>query len=346
MGGNGDNDASALDGAGGLDDSVNATNSITANPILLYKMANLLKFYNMTILDSLGQIPLHCLFLETLEELSQLCRKMFLNSLSLFASKMLDKVEVPGPDLSPTEATHHTLQLLRDILSTQAPSKNNPGGVLLGASSLVGLSKSSSDDDQKSETEITELENIVKALSEPLNQMCALSASQLPPADMAAYMVNCLHTIHSVLSLFAFTTRQLEMLESKIEAHTDTLMSEQAVSILKQGGIAEIYQIVNDPGIRPNNKPLSKIPGCERENVKTCLERFETFLNSTDTSTIQQVQLVQSPMLREKTIKSAREMAADAYKTIYDAILEPMNLYTETHTLGLRPPGQVRELLA
>lgn len=142
--------------------------NINANPILLYKMSNLLKFYNATILSSLGDISTHCTFLETLEELSALCRKMFLNSLSFFASKMLDKVEIPGPDLSPTEATFQTLQLLRDILSTQAPSK-------------VAHNKNRGSLDSE------ELEAIVKALSDPLLQMCAMSASQLPPADMAAY---------------------------------------------------------------------------------------------------------------------------------------------------------------
>jgi len=313
--------------------------SINSNPILLYKMSNLLKFYNITILQSLGQVSKNCQFIETLDELSQLCRKMFMNSLSFFASKILDKVEVPGPDLSPTEATFHTLQLLRDILSTQAPSKS----IILNKNTIVNknINKTTA-----GSMDSSELENVVKALSDPLLQMCAMSASQLPPADMAAYMVNCLHAIHSVISLFPFTSRQVEMLSLQIEAHSDTLVSEQAVSILKCGGIAEIYQIVNDPGTRPASSPLSSVPGCERENVKNCLERFETFLNSTDANTLQQVQLVQSPTIRENTISRARKMAADAYKSIYQAILDPRNIYSDPHTLGLRPPEQVYELLA
>jgi hypothetical protein len=251
---------------------------------------------------------------------------MFFNSLSFFASKILDKVEVPGPDLSPTEASFSTLQLLRDILSTQAPSKK-----------AISITQGHLDS--------KDLEQIVKALSEPLLQMCAMSASQLPPADMAAYMVNCLHAIHSVLSLFPFTSTQLEMLGLQIDAHSDTLVSEQAVSILQQGGIAEIYQIVNElPS--SNNTPLSQIPGCEREQVRLALERFDVFLNSTDTNTLQQVQLVQSPSIRDETIERARKMTAEAYKTIYNAILDPRNIYSDPHTLGLRSSDQVLDLLA
>ena len=96
------------------------------------------------------------LFIETLNELSALCRKMFFNSLSFFASKILDKVEVPGPDLSPTEASFSTLQLLRDILSTQAPSKK-----------AISITQGHLDS--------KDLEQIVKALSEPLLQRVELN---------------------------------------------------------------------------------------------------------------------------------------------------------------------------
>ena len=177
-------------------------------------------------------------------------------------------------------------------------------------------------------------------------QMCAMSASQLPPADMAAYMVNCLHAMHSVLSLFPFTSTQLEMLGLQIDAHSDTLVSEQAVSILQQGGIAEIYQIVNELPNSNSSTPLSQIPGCEREQVRLALERFDVFLNSADTNTLQQVQLVQSPSIREETINRARKMTAEAYKTIYNAILDPRNIYSDPHTLGLRSSDQVLDLLA
>ena len=236
-----------------VEDPESGQSGLNSNPILLYKMANLLIFYNQTIQTSLGEIPSNSLFVETLDELSALCRKMFFNSLSFFASKILDKVEVPGPSLAPTEATFSTLQLLRDILSAKQPMKGKQTNTL-GEEDLA---------------------KIVKNLTDPLMQMCAMSASQLPPADMAAYMVNCLNAIHSILSLFPFTGMQLEMLGLQMDAHSDTLISEQAVAILKQGGIAEIYQVIDEGGFQG---PLSQVPGCERDQIKGCLERFEVYL--------------------------------------------------------------------
>merc|ERR1711881_346383 len=104
------------------------------------------------------------------------------------------------------------------------------------------------------------------------------------------------------------------------------------MGILKQGGIAEIYQIINETASGQAG-PLSQIPGCERDQIKSALDRFKIFLNSTDTNTLQQVQLVQSPGIREDTVAQARKMTADAYKTIYDAILDPRNIYSDPHTM-------------
>jgi len=44
---------------------------------------------------------------------------------------------------------------------------------------------------------------------DPLLQMCAMSASQLQPADMAAYVINCMHSIKFMLSLYEFTDKRL-----------------------------------------------------------------------------------------------------------------------------------------
>ena len=45
-------------------------------------------------------------------------------------------------------------------------------------------------------------------LVDPLLQMCLMSASQLQTADMAAYMINCIHAIKFMLSLYEFTDKR------------------------------------------------------------------------------------------------------------------------------------------
>jgi hypothetical protein len=46
--------------------------------------------------------------------------------------------------------------------------------------------------------------------------MCSLSAINLPTADMAVYMINCIYTMHSMLSLYEYTDTKLEKLEAQV----------------------------------------------------------------------------------------------------------------------------------
>ncbi|KAM9172144.1 conserved oligomeric Golgi complex subunit 6 isoform 3-T3 [Pangshura tecta] len=65
---------------------------IVAEPgaVLLYKISNLLKFYHHTISGILGNSA--AMLLTTIEEMHLLSKKIFFNSLSLHASKLMEKV--------------------------------------------------------------------------------------------------------------------------------------------------------------------------------------------------------------------------------------------------------------
>uniref|UniRef100_A0A8C5LTK3 Conserved oligomeric Golgi complex subunit 6 n=1 Tax=Leptobrachium leishanense TaxID=445787 RepID=A0A8C5LTK3_9ANUR len=89
---------------------------IIAEPgaVLLYKISNLLKFYHHTISAIVGTSG--STLLTTIEEMHLLSKKIFFNSLSLHASKLMDKVELPPADLGPSSSLNQTLTLLREVL--------------------------------------------------------------------------------------------------------------------------------------------------------------------------------------------------------------------------------------
>uniref|UniRef100_A0AAA9RVJ3 Conserved oligomeric Golgi complex subunit 6 n=1 Tax=Bos taurus TaxID=9913 RepID=A0AAA9RVJ3_BOVIN len=95
---------------------------IVAEPgaVLLYKISNLLKFYHHTISGIIGNSA--TTLLTTIEEMHLLSKKIFFNSLSLHASKLMDKVELPPPDLGPSSALNQTLVLLREVLASHDSS--------------------------------------------------------------------------------------------------------------------------------------------------------------------------------------------------------------------------------
>ena len=57
---------------------------------------------------------------------------------------------------------------------------------------------------------------ILDCVIEPMLQMSSLSAINLPVTDMAVYMINCIYTIHSMLSLYEYTDKKLEKLEAQV----------------------------------------------------------------------------------------------------------------------------------
>ncbi len=47
-------------------------------------------------------------------------------------------------------------------------------------------------------------------------QMCSLSAVNLSQIEMAVYMINCVYTLQSMLSLYEYTDTKLEKLEAQV----------------------------------------------------------------------------------------------------------------------------------
>uniref|UniRef100_UPI00398F4D9C conserved oligomeric Golgi complex subunit 6 isoform X2 n=1 Tax=Pristiophorus japonicus TaxID=55135 RepID=UPI00398F4D9C len=218
---------------------------IVAEPgaVLLYKLSNLLKFYHHTISGIVGNCA--ATLLTTIEEMHVLSKKMFFNSLGLHASKLMDKVELPPPDLGPTTALNHTLSLLREVLSSHD-------------SSVVPLDARQADFVQ-----------VLSCIMDPLLQLCTVSASNLDTADMATYMVNSLYMMKTTLALFEFTDKRLEMLQFQIEAHLDTLINEQASFVLTRAGLSYIYNSVQQH--KPEQGPLSNLPNMDGGSQKAAM---------------------------------------------------------------------------
>ncbi|XP_064604827.1 conserved oligomeric Golgi complex subunit 6-like [Liolophura sinensis] len=287
------------------------------DPVTLFKLTNLLKFYQYTM----GQIlSKDAALLAVVEEMNVLSRKMFFNSLSCHANKLLDKVELPPPDLAPTLSLTQTLDLLKDVLASHN-------------SSVVPV------DDKKQD-----FKQILTCVVDPLIQMCSVSASRLNAIDMAAYMVNCIYQIQTTLALYEFTDERIEMLQGQIDAHVDTLVSEQASFVLTRVGLVHLYGIVQQH--QPKQGPLSSLPDLDSLTVKSSMTRFDSYLASPDSLTLPQCTLVLSGKVREAVKKQAVDLICSAYRQMYEAITIPANEYREPGSIVPRTPDQVVKLLS
>jgi hypothetical protein len=286
-------------------------------PAILYKLSNLIKFYQSTI----GQIlPTGAALMYTLDEMSTLSMRMFFNSLTYQANKLLEKVELPPSDLGATALLNRSLQLLQDILSSHNSSTVTPQERRIAISQIVG------------------------AVVDPLVQMCSVSASRLNTVDMATYMVNCLYLIQMTVGLYEFTEQRLEVLQAQIDAHTDTLVSEQASFILNNSGLAQVYSTVQQ--YQPDQGRLSTLPSMDPVNIKLVMGKFDSYLASPDSLLLQQTQHLLSTKVREAVKKRSVEFICQVYGQIYVALTAATSGYDDINSLAPRTPEQVTKLLS
>uniref|UniRef100_A0A671MLW4 Conserved oligomeric Golgi complex subunit 6 n=1 Tax=Sinocyclocheilus anshuiensis TaxID=1608454 RepID=A0A671MLW4_9TELE len=293
---------------------------IIAEPgaVLLYKLSNLLKFYHHTISGIMGTSVSSLLM--TIDEMHMLSKKMFFNSLSLHASRLMDKVELPPPDLGPTASLTQTLSLLREVLASHD-------------SSVLPLDARQADFAQ-----------VLSCILDPLLQLCTVSASNLGTADMATYMVNSLYMMKTTLALFEFTDKRLEMLEFQIEAHLDTLINEQASFVLTRAGLSHIYSCVQQHTTEQG--PLANLPGMDCTSLKTAMVQFDRYLASPDTLVMPQLNFLLSAAIKDQIFKQSTELVCHAYGEVYKGVTNPTNGYKEAELVLHRSPQQVQTLLS
>ncbi|NXY41121.1 COG6 protein, partial [Ceuthmochares aereus] len=258
--------------------------------------------------------------LTTIEEMHLLSKKIFFSSLSLHASKLMDKVELPPPDLGPSSALNQTLNLLREVLASHN-------------SSVIPLDARQADFVQ-----------VLSCVLDPLLQMCTMSASSLGTADMATFMVNSLYMMKTTLALFEFTDKRLEMLQFQIEAHLDTLINEQASYVLTRAGLSYIYNSVQQ--YKPEQGPLSHLPSMDSVSLKVAMAQFDRYLSAPDSLIMSQLNFLLSATVKEHIIKQSTELVCRAYSELYAAVMDPSNEYKDPETILHRSPHQVQTLLS
>lgn len=290
---------------------------VSQHDTTLYKISNLIKFYDYTIRSRINESSE---LIATLNELYTLSYKMFLNSLNVHATRLLDKTDPPGFDLMPNNDLRKTMSLIKDIFD----SYNN---------SVVSMESKKDDYTQ-----------ILDCVIEPMVQMCSISAINLPVIDMAVYMINCIYTIYTMLSLYEYTDKKLEKLEAQMEAHLDSLINEQAYYILTKTDLLDAYKIIQNHD--KARGPLVNMLGMDSNTLKTGMSKFDVYLSSPDNLIVQQCNLLIGSNLRVKLKKKSVDLICTAYKLIYDAITDSANGYTNSSSIVPRTPDQVVQLLS
>ena len=280
----------------------------TQSAVVAYKLVNLLRYYAGVLEGHL--IPTAPL-VQTVNDLSQLQSKMFFSTLNAHTSKVLEGMERPLPDLSPTHKATELLSLLQNILASRDMT------VLV------------------SDNQEQDLKLILSSCIDPLIQYCNESSGVLSRLERAVYMTNSLYLIQSTISLYEFTDRQVESLELQLQSHIDIIVSEQGSHLLSTGGLSTFYGALRH----------GKLTEEHFESVDRCQEQVNELISSVDHHLLPQCKMLTSSRLRDDVLKKSVATFLDAYEAVFSAIVSEKG---EEATLKAMPykPEQARQLMS
>lgn len=280
-----------------------------SQPTVLYSVTNLIRYYRKCIFKVVTGGVLE----KTLLSLQENSENTFLACLNQQVNNMLARVEAPLRDLSPTPAIIHLLAVLRDMLSTANMSEGREMDMIKIAQTI--------------------LDPCLRAVNE--------QASRLPPTDMAVYLLNCMYSMYTCLSLYEFMDDRLERLQAQSDAQIDTLTSEQASSLVANLTLGPIYTILQDQTIGP----LSLIPGMEPSNIKKFLNKLDFLLSNPDSVLLPQINLLSSSKHKKAIQKRSFDLLIAVYKQLYESVNNPDNLYENPHQILDKVPDDLVQLL-
>ncbi|XP_050303106.1 conserved oligomeric Golgi complex subunit 6 [Anthonomus grandis grandis] len=275
---------------------------------ILYSIVNMLRYYKKCINKLVNQGQLE----ETLSDLLLKSEKSFLDSLKQQINSLLVRVESPPRDLSPTTAITHLLNILRDMLSTASMSEGREIDMVKIAGTI--------------------LEPLLRAVNE--------QASRLPPTDMAVYLLNCMYSMSTCLSMFEFMEEQLERLQAQSDAQIDTLTSEQASSLVANLSLGPIYTILQDH----SEGPLSGVPGMEPSNLRNFLLKLDNLAVQPDSILLPQINLLLSSKHKKTVQKRSFGLLLAIYQQMYDAVQKPENKYENPTEILSKTPEELNKL--
>lgn len=280
------------------------------SPVTLYRLTNLIRFYQVTMAAVLTDSSSLSI---TLTELATLSQSQFMTMLQSAVSAHLVRME-GGGDLSPSPATSSLLGLLRDV--------------------MAGTGHSVVEDNRD------DLGQIISCVCDPLTQQLGRTAEQLPSQDGAVFLINNLHQLRTTLSLYQTPEDRLTSLSDMIDTSLAVLTSHQTQHLLSALGLLTIAPLLTPGG---DGTPLSTVPGCHPASILTIASRLDSWLAAPDLLLLPATRLLVSSSHRRQVTQLGHKQLVTVYTQLWTAVQLPSNGY-EAGTLT-KTPDQISQLL-
>lgn len=265
-------DDEAFDGRKALDDLVNRNLAGVArairqrveqaihhheDPVLTYKIANLINFYRLTFTKLLGA---DSSIQETLSALEG-------SALRQFRTIMKDQVASVQADLNGPPPTLHAPEFLNDALSQLAALLKSYHSALTPAVSRAA-----------------DFQPILDAAFTPFLSACETLAHNIEPPGSDIFLTNCLIASKITLSPYDFVTAQHSSLDSTLETHVGALSSHQHAFFRHTSGLHSLLVALApfaDPKT-PSSSLLTilSLPAFKSDSLSATSQMLDAFLPS------------------------------------------------------------------
>ncbi|VDD75797.1 unnamed protein product [Mesocestoides corti] len=302
------------------------------NPVLLYKVNNLLQFYSNVVMNLMGQ---NCTLYTTLSDLQLLSWNLFVSALQRQTSELLADTGPPHHELLPSMSAMDVTRLLEAILTAQDMSCALPDVRKAKCEEIVSIAVTPL---------LQHFEIMARRFITNDNQAPdqTVDPTILPP-EAYVYLVNCLHALHNALSRLEFTGAQIAALAARLEEVMSCLTQLQAAHAITRAGLYCLNEAISTP----SEVPLAdRGPGCSQPEVINAFRAFNTvYLSGPDAWELPETSQIAFPRPRNALRRRTADLVHSVYSILYRAITDPTSGYTSPWPEDLRTPEQVAELL-
>lgn len=290
------------------------------SPITTYQIFQLLQFYRVLMVKTMGREALLC---KILTELAEFANKAFFDTLEEHGATLLRSVTAPGLDLRPPLAIKDAVTTLKEIMQVYKQS-------LL---------------DEEDRTELDDFDPVLDTALDPIFSLVdAMQAMKPQEAEKRIFDCNCTVFVQTAFDTFpTIRSTRIEAIKDRLQESVESLTQIHYAHLLKESGLEPVVDALNN---LQAGTPLSDVPAASSRSLATAIRTFDSFLSHVDTLTSSRLVLLSSHRLAKEIHHSALERAVAAYGTVWEAVMDPANRYEFRSTVLHRSKEEVRTLLA
>jgi hypothetical protein len=265
--------------------------------VLIYKLANLISFYRLTIAKV---VAADSQMLETLQALENSALRQFtILTRDHIAGLQVDAQQVPK-DLSPPLFLSEALTTLKEILKTYDTSLTPPeqrGEV------FAAILREALDPYLTAVTGVNGVGGMRESLSEP---------------ELSVFTINCLSAAEHTLQPYDFCSAKTSELREKISEYEEELREYQYQFLLQTSGVSKLIDALFPPGLEggASAEKVIDLPEFQPERLRETSQTLDDFLPSALMDALDTLQRLQDSSLARKITEKAADQFCEDFERV------------------------------